>query len=64
MTYIGKISGGKILLPPETELEEGSTVRVEPMNGHESVEMDMRARKIDEAQAAEVRARMRQFAAD
>jgi hypothetical protein len=62
MTYIGKVSGGKVILPPDAELEEGASVRVVPLNGPGSGEIDLRARGIDPAQAAEVRARLAAFA--
>ncbi len=62
MTYIGRVSGGKVILPPDAELEDGTSVRVEPLNGHESGEIDLRARGIDQAQAAELRASLAAFA--
>lgn len=49
---------------PEAQLEEGSRVRIEPLNGESSVPIDLRAHRIDEAQAAELRARMARLAED
>ena len=62
MTYIGKVSGGKVILPPDAELEEGMSVRIEPLNGPGFGEIDLRQRGVDEAQAAELRARLAAFA--
>ena len=33
MVYFGKVQGGKIIPEPGTRLVEGSTVRIEPVNG-------------------------------
>lgn len=33
MTYVGKVVNGKVVLPPEIELEEGAPVRVELIEG-------------------------------
>jgi len=62
MTYIGKVSGGKVILPPDAELEDGTSVRVEPLNGPGSGEIVLRERGIDQTQAAELRARLAAFA--
>lgn len=33
MTYIGKVSGGKVILPPEANFSEGTEVRVQRVLG-------------------------------
>ena len=64
MTYIGKVLGGKVILPSDAVLPDGTTVRVEPVNGNETAPVDLRSRGITRAQAAELRARLGAFAED
>ncbi len=33
MTYLGTVSNGVVILPPEARLPEGAQVRVEPIGG-------------------------------
>jgi hypothetical protein len=64
VTYRGTIKNGVVVLPPDTQLADGTQVRVETVNGEESGGVDLRSRGINEAQAAELRARLSSFAED
>ena len=64
MTYRGTIKNGVVVLPPDAQLPDGITVRVEPVNGEGPGGVDLQSRGIDQAQAAGIRAGLAAFAED
>jgi hypothetical protein len=64
VTYRGTIKNGVVVLPPDTQLADGTQVRVETVNGEESGGVDLRSRGINKTQAAELRVRLSSFAED
>jgi len=64
MTYICKVLDGKVILPSDAVLPDGTTVRVEPINGNEAGSEDLRSRGIGRTRAAELRTRLGAFAED